>query len=107
LITDHEVVQLDPVRPLGVVESLVDVLPTCPPARVRSLCVPKAHYDDASRDYGADDPLTEVSEQADGLRCLMRRPRRGSPALRRDPRRRRGPYPQQAAAAIDFIRGGQ
>ncbi|GAA3588014.1 ESX secretion-associated protein EspG [Amycolatopsis ultiminotia] len=72
LITDHEVIQLDPIRPQDLVESLVDTLPTRPSARIRPLCVPKAHYDDAGRDYRTDDPLNEISAQADELRHLMR-----------------------------------
>ncbi|GAA3551300.1 ESX secretion-associated protein EspG [Amycolatopsis ultiminotia] len=72
LITDHQVIQLDPIRPRDLVGSLVDALPTRPAARITPLRVPQAHYDDAGRDYRADDPLTEISEQADELRRLMR-----------------------------------
>ncbi|MBB4689691.1 ESX secretion-associated protein EspG [Amycolatopsis jiangsuensis] len=72
LITNHEVIQLDPIRPRALVESLVDTLPNGRPARIRPLCVPKGHYDDAGRDYGRDDPLTEDAADADELRRLMR-----------------------------------
>ncbi|MFF0147381.1 ESAT-6 protein secretion system EspG family protein [Amycolatopsis sulphurea] len=72
LITDHQVVQLDPIRPRDLVESLVGTLPDARVARIRPLCVPKAQYEDAGRDYGGDDPFTEASAQADELRRLMR-----------------------------------
>jgi hypothetical protein len=108
LITDHEVIQLDPVRPRDLVESLVDALPTRSPARVRPLCVPKAHYDDAGRDYGADDPLAEVSEQADELRRLMRADRDAVHQLYAATRDGTGDHIRSTPlSAIDFTREGR
>ena len=108
LITDHEVIQLDPVRPRDLVESLVDALPTRPPAKVRPLRVPKAHYDDAGRDYGADDPLTEVSQQADELRRLMRADRDAVHQLYAATRDGTGDRIRSTPlSAIDFTREGR
>jgi hypothetical protein len=108
LITDREVIQLDPVRPRDFVESLVDALPTRPSARVRPLCVPKAHYDDAGRDYGTDDPLTEVSEQADELRRLMRADRDAVHQLYAATRDGTGDRIRSTPlSAIDFTREGR
>ncbi|WP_326567688.1 ESX secretion-associated protein EspG [Amycolatopsis rhabdoformis] len=72
LITDHRTVQLDPVPAREAAEHLVDALPSRPPARLAPMSVPKAHFDDAGRDYESDNPLTEVSHEADELRRLMR-----------------------------------
>lgn len=108
LMTDHEVIQLDPVRPRDLVESLVDALPTRPPGGVRPLRVPKAHYDDAGRDYGADDPLTEVSEQADELRRLMRADRDAVHQLYAATRDSAGDRTRSTTlSVIDFTREGR
>ncbi|MET7998511.1 ESX secretion-associated protein EspG [Amycolatopsis sp. NPDC005232] len=72
LITDHRVVQLDPIPAREAAEHLVDALPTRPPARLAPMSVPKAHFEDAGRDYESDNPLTEMSHEADELRRLMR-----------------------------------
>ncbi|RJQ82745.1 ESX secretion-associated protein EspG [Amycolatopsis panacis] len=108
LITDHEVIQLDPIRPAKVIESLVDALPTYPAARIRSLSVPKAHYDDAGHDFGADDPLAELSDQADELRLLMRAERAAIHQLYIAIRARTGERARSAPlSAIDLVGRGR
>lgn len=74
LITDGNVVYLDPIDADQLAQRFVETLPNVPGARVPSIMVPKKVY---SGDYGGnpDDPLAEPSaaeQQATRLRELMR-----------------------------------
>ncbi|MFF0146987.1 ESAT-6 protein secretion system EspG family protein [Amycolatopsis sulphurea] len=108
LIIGHEVIQLDPVRPRALVESLVDTLPGYRVGRIRPLCVPKGHYDDGGRDYGGDDPLTDVAADADELRRLMRAERDAIHQLYAATRDRAGGRTRSTPlSAIDLTREGR
>ncbi|MFF0147244.1 ESAT-6 protein secretion system EspG family protein [Amycolatopsis sulphurea] len=67
LITDHRMIQLDPILPRDLTVSLVDALPDYAPARISLLRVPTAYLDGTNTD-----PLSELSGQADEMRHLMR-----------------------------------
>jgi hypothetical protein len=83
LITDHQVIQLDPIQPRNLPMSLVETLPNYAPARILRLQVPTAYLDGTNAD-----PLSEKSGQADEMRHLMRAERAGVhkvyAAIRRD-----------------------
>ncbi|WP_370948824.1 ESX secretion-associated protein EspG [Amycolatopsis sp. cg5] len=72
LITDHEIVQLEPISPSRLAEQFVATLPDVPGAGIRPMAVSRAAY--GPRDFDAQDPLAEarVSGSAEYLRELMR-----------------------------------
>ncbi|GAA3554159.1 hypothetical protein GCM10022222_42280 [Amycolatopsis ultiminotia] len=72
LITDHQIIQLDPILPRNLAVSLVETLPDYRPARISQLRVPQAYLDGTNAD-----PLSEMSGPADEMRHLMRAERVG------------------------------
>ncbi|WP_406629014.1 ESX secretion-associated protein EspG [Amycolatopsis sp. WGS_07] len=71
LIAGGETVRLDPVRPAELAASVVDALPTCSPARVRPMGVPKDRRG-VGRDCGGGDLLAELAEKSGEFRLVLR-----------------------------------
>jgi hypothetical protein len=59
LIRKDDTIRIDDVEPSRIAESLVDVLPPVPPARISPVSIPEARFSGREESYDLDDPTAD------------------------------------------------
>ncbi|MEU8630982.1 ESX secretion-associated protein EspG [Amycolatopsis sp. NPDC048633] len=77
LIRKDDTIRIDDVEPSRIAESLVDVLPPVPPARISPVSIPEARFSGREESYELSDPTADNRDPLTWARRLMAAERTG------------------------------